>query len=325
MNYTHLTKEERYQTWALLRAGYSQRQIARQLGRSPSTVCREIRRNRGLCGYRCRQAHLMAQARARRCRNRRRISPEQWRAVERLVRREWSPEQIAERLRLEGELRISHEWIYQFIYADKELGGGLHRHLRIQRKHRKRYGSGRQRRGRIIARRGIEERPMAADERAEIGHWEVDTMIGRRGKSVCLTAVDRRSRFTRIAKLQRRTARLATRRLCERLKPLIDAVQTITGDNGKEFSDHARISAGLDCRFYFADPYASWQRGTNENTNGLIRQYLPSKRDLSTLTGGEIQKIENRLNHRPRKCLGFLTPHEVFYETQLKLAVAPRS
>ena len=325
MGYTHLTKEERYQTWALLGAGYSQRQIARRLDRSPSTICREIRRNRGLRGYRSKQAHSVAQERARCCRSRPRIRPEQWRLVERLLRREWSPEQIAQRLRLEGVLRVSHEWIYQFIYADKQLGGSLHRHLRIQRKWRKRYGSGQQRRGRIVARSGIEERPQAANERAEIGHWEADTIIGRRGKSVCLTAVERRSRFTRIAKLQRRTARVATRRLRERLRPLIHAVITITGDNGKEFSDHPRISAGLDCQFYFADPYASWQRGTSENTNGLIRQYLPSQRDLSTLTGGEIQKIENRLNHRPRKCLGFLTPHEVFYDTRLKLAVAPRS
>jgi len=325
MSYTHLTREERYQTWALLDAGCSQRQIARRLGRSPSTVCREIRRNRGLRGYRSKQAHRLAQERASCCRSHTRITPQQWRAVERLVRHEWSPEQIAQRLRLEGELRVSHEWIYQFIYADKQLGGGLHRHLRIQKKRRKRYGSGRQRRGRIIARRGIEERPTAADERSEIGHWEADTIIGRRGKSACLTAVERRSRFTRIAKLQRRTARLATRRLRERLKPLIHAVHTITGDNGKEFSDHARISAGLHCQFYFADSYASWQRGTNENTNGLIRQYLPGKRDLSTLTGGEIQKIEKRLNHRPRKCLGYLTPHEVFYDTRIKLAVAPRS
>jgi transposase, IS30 family len=169
MSYTHLTREERYQTWALLGAGYSQRQIARRLGRSPSTICRELQRNRGQRGYRSKQAHFLAQERARCCRSRPRISPEQWHAVVRLVRLEWSPEQIAERLRLEGDLQVSHEWIYQFIYADKQLGGSLHRHLRIQKKRRKRYGSGRQRRGRIIARRGIEERPRAADERSEIG------------------------------------------------------------------------------------------------------------------------------------------------------------
>jgi len=324
MGYAHLTKEERYQTWALRGAGLGIREIARRLDRSPSTISRELRRNRGQRGYRCKQAHRLAQQRAGSCRSRRRIAFEQWQAVERLLRRDWSPEQIAARLRLEGGLRVSHEWIYQFIYADKQLGGGLHRHLRIQKK-RKRYGSGRQRRGRIIARRGIEERPRAADERSEIGHWEVDTMIGKRGKSTCLTAVERRSRFTRIAKLQRRTAKLATQRLNQRLKPLMRSVRTITGDNGKEFSDHPGISSGLDCQFYFADPYASWQRGTNENTNGLIRQYLPSQRDLGTLTGGEIQKIEKRLNHRPRKCLGFLTPHEVFYDTRLKLTVALRS
>jgi transposase, IS30 family len=325
MSYTHLTREERYQTWALLGAGYSQRQIARRLGRSPSTVCREIRRNCGQRGYRSKQAHNLAQDRASTCRRRPRITPEQWRCVAQLIRRDWSPEQIAERTRLEGAVQISHEWIYQFIYADKQLGGDLHRHLRCQKKRRKRYGGGRQHRGRIVDRLGIEHRPRAADERSEIGHWETDTIIGKGKHSTCLTAVERLSRFTRLAKLHRRTARVTTRRLCRRLKPLVHAVHTITGDNGKEFSDHRRISAGLDCEFYFADPYASWQRGTNENTNGLIRQYLPRSRDMNTLTGGEIQKIEKRLNQRPRKCLGYLTPHEVFYDTRLKLTVAPRS
>lgn len=222
-------------------------------------------------------------------------------------------------------MRVSHEWIYQFVYADKLLGGDLHTHLRCQKQYRKRYGSGKQRRGRLIDRVGVELRPAAANERAEIGHWEADTIIGRGWQGACLTVVERLSRYTRLAKLHRRTARATVCQLRNRLKPLIKAVRTITGDNGKEFGDHRRICSALECDFYFTDPYASWQRGTNENTNGLIRQYLPKSRNLATLTGPEVRMIENRLNFRPRKCLGYLTPHEVFHDTQLQLTVAPRS
>lgn len=325
MNYTHLTKEERYQIRAMMIAGYSLRQIAQSLERAASSISREMQRNRGQRGYRPRQAHEVARTRARVCRRRHRITLEQWRLVERLIRLDWSPEEIAERTRLESTVQISPEWIYQYIYADKALGGDLHAHLRCQRKRRKRYGSGRQRRGQIINRVGIEERPSAAENRTENGHWEVDTIIGKGRCGACLTAVDRRSRFTRIAKLNRRTARATAKQLHNRLVPLIAAVKTITGDNGKEFADHRRIRNQLDCTFYFADPYASWQRGTNENTNGLIRQYLPKQRNLQSLTGPEVRKIENRLNYRPRKCLGYLTPYEVFHDTRLQLTVAPRS
>lgn len=324
MNYTHLTKEERYQIRAMLSAEYTQRDIARELGRSPSTISREIRRNRGQRGYRPKQAHELAEERARSCRCRHRITLDQWRIVKRLIQRDWSPQQIAERTCLEGSVRISHEWVYQFVYADKVLGGDLYTHLRCQKLRRKRYGSGTQRRGKIIDRVGIELRPAAVDERTEIGHWEADTIIGKGRRGACLTVVERVSRYTRLAKLNRRTARATACQLRNRLRPLIKAVRTITGDNGKEFGDHPRVSSGLECDFYFADPYCSWQRGTNENMNGLIRQYLPKGRDLRTLTGPEIRMIENRLNYRPRKCLGYLTPHEVFHDTQLQLTVAPR-
>ena len=325
MNYTHLTEEERYQIRAMLVAEFSIREIAQRLGRSASTICREIRRNRGQRGYRPKQAQEQAEQRASACRSRCRITPEQWRCVRRLLQRDWSPEQVAERTWLEGTVQVSHEWIYQFVYADQAVGGDLHTHLRCQKQRRKRYGSGRQRRGQIIGRVGIEQRPSAADERVEVGHWEADTIVGKGRRGACLTVVERRSRFTRLAKLNRRTARATARRLQDRLKPLVRAVRTITFDNGKEFANHRRVSTDLTCKTYFADPYASWQRGTNENTNGLIRQYLPKNRDLTALPGAEIRMIENRLNHRPRKCLGYLTPHEVFYNTQESLTVAPRS
>ena len=180
MNYTHLTEEERYQIRAMLVAEFSIREIAQRLGRSASTICREIRRNRGQRGYRPKQAQEQAEQRASACRSRCRITPEQWRCVRRLLQRDWSPEQVAERTWLEGTVQVSHEWIYQFVYADQAVGGDLHTHLRCQKQRRKRYGSGRQRRGQIIGRVGIEQRPSAADERVEVGHWEADTHCRQR-------------------------------------------------------------------------------------------------------------------------------------------------
>lgn len=324
MDYTHLTLEERYQIFALKRAGHSQAAIAGIIERSPSTVSRELRRNLGQRGYRAAQAHRMACRRALTARRRHRITARQWRGVAALIRQDWSPAQIADRAQFEDTLAISHESIYQFIYAEKAQGGELWRYLRCQRPRRKRYGSGRERRGQIRGRIGIKYRPAAVEKRDRIGHWEADTVHGRRRQGGVVTFVERYSRLTRLAKLPRinsTTVRAGARRC---LGPIADRVETVTADNGREFAAHRELAVDLDADFYFADPYCSWQRGTNENTNGLIRQYLPKKRDLRNLTGPEIKKIENRLNYRPRKCLGALTPHEVFYNTRLQLTVALR-
>jgi IS30 family transposase len=318
-SYTHLTQEERYQIYVLMKAGHRKQQVAVLLGRSPSTIGRELRRNRGQRGYRPKQAQAMAEQRAQASRTRPRITENQWQAVATLIRQDWSPEQIADRARLEGTLAIRHETIYQFVYADKRAGGDLWRHLRCQKPYRKRYGSGRERRGQIPGRVGIEQRPLEIERRERIGHWEADTIHGRRRQGAVLSLLERCSRLRRLGKLPQATAeavRVATRR---RLLPLAHAVDSLTADNGKEFAGHAHISADLDADFYFADPYSSWQRGTNENTNGLIRQYLPKSRDLTSLTGPELRRIENRLNYRPRKCLGYLTPYEAFHNTQLTL------
>ncbi len=313
-----------YQIYALMKAGHRQADIAVLLGRHPSTVGRELARNRGGRGYRPKQAHALAFSRARAARAHPRISVRQWAGVSALIRRDWSPEQIADRARIEGTLAISHETIYQFLYAEKRAGGILWRHLRGQRPYRKRYGSGRERRGRIPGRIGIEHRPAAVTRRRRIGHWETDTLRGRRRRGAVLSLVERRSRLTRLAGLPRTTARAVCTGMCRRLRSIADRVETLTADNGQEFAAHQRIARVLDADFYFADPYCAWQRGTNENTNGLVRQYLPKSRDLSAVTGPEIRKIENRLNLRPRKCLGYLTPHEVFHNTRLNLTVALR-
>lgn len=322
--YTHLTREERYQIYALMSAGHRQHEIAELLKRSRSTVSRELRRNRGQRDWRPKQAQVLAEARARGCRGRRRITPRQWQAVAGLLRRDFSPEQISARAVLEASLAISHEAIYRFVYADKAAGGTLWRHLRCQKPYRKRYGSGRERRGQLPARVGIEHRPAAADRRDRVGHWEADTLHGHRRGTAVLSLVERRTRLTRLAKLPRLTARAVRQGACRRLRPIAHRVWSLTADNGREFSEHQRIAATLKADFYFADPYASWQRGTCENTNGLIRQYLPKSRNLNTLTGPELRMIEHRLNHRPRKCLGFLTPHEVFLNTHTPLTVALR-
>jgi len=323
-SYTHLAQEERYQIHALMKAGHKQSEIAAVIGRNPSTVGRELSRNRGYRGYRPRQAHVMATARAKASRTRPRINDRQWAAVGALIRRDWSPEQIAHRARFEGTLAISHESIYQFLYAEKRAGGSLCARLRAQKPYRKRYGSGRERRGRIPGRIGIEQRPPAVERRDRIGHWEADTVHGRRRSGAVLSLVERRSRLTRLAKLPRVSAAAVRQGARRRLRPIVHAVASLTADNGHEFAFHQRIAADLDANFYFAKPYCAWQRGTNENTNGLVRQYLPKSRDLATLTGPEIRMIENRLNHRPRKCLGYLTPYEVFNNTRLTLTVALR-
>lgn len=324
MSYTHLTREERYQIWSLRRVGQSRQRIAKVLERDVSTISRELRRNQGARAYRPGQAHRWACERACASRSRARITARQWRGISGLIEQDWSPEQIAARARHEGTLSISPEWIYRFVYADRACGGELHRHLRCQRQRRKRYGSGRQRRGRIVGRVGIEHRPASAESRREVGHWEGDTLIGKGKRGASLTTVERCSRLLRMAKLSRRTTRVVRRQFRRCLGVYADKVKTVTLDNGKEFAGHADLARDLGCSIFFADPYASHQRGTSENTNGLIRQYLPKDRDLTTLTGAEIRSIENRLNNRPRKCLGFLTPYEVFHETRMELTVALR-
>lgn len=324
MSYSHLAPEERYQIHALMKGGHFQSEIAAILGRHPATIGRELRRNRGRRSYRPAQAQGLAQARARASRTRPRITAQQWRGIAGLLTRDWSPQQIAARARRERSLVISPEWIYQFVYAGKAAGNELWRHLRGQKPYRKRYGSGRERRGQISGRRSIWERPASVEGRRRLGHWEADTLIGARRRAALLSVVERRSRYTRLGKLVRLSARATRRAFVSRLSAFSARVRSLTADNGKEFAEHRGIAKDLQADFYFADPYAAWQRGTNENTNGLVRQYLPKSRDLSTVSGAEIRMIENRLNYRPRKCLDYLTPYEVFNDTRFELTVALR-
>lgn len=308
--YKQLTCEQRYQIKALLDTGTSQEKISEVLGVSPSTISRELRRNKGKRGYRPKQAHEKALAR-RKGKSKTRLNPEIWALVETKLKEDWSPEQISGRLKLKG-IMVSHESIYQYVYADKRVGGTLWKHLRHPKKYRKRAG-GRDRRGKIPNRRSIDGRPAIVDERSRIGDWEADLVIGDEG--VALTLTERKSRFTLLRTFQSKHAAPITEAIIQLLK--WDArIKTITFDNGKEFAGHQEIADALNADCYFAHPYASWERGTNENTNGLLRQYLPRKRSFKNVSSQEEVSIMDKLNSRPRKCLDFYTPYEVFFGQQ---------
>ena len=310
MNYTHLTQEERYQIYALKRAGHGQSEIAGVLNRSPSTISRELRRNGGERGYRPKQAHSLA--RERQASNARQIDEATWRIAQAKLREDWSPEQISH------HVAISHETVYQRIYADKKAGGTLWRHLRCQKQRKKRYGKT-DRRGVIPNRQSIELRPLIVEERSRIGDWEADTIIGKNHKQAIVSLVERKSGFTLIRKVEHKTALAVSDVMTKLLRPHRSRVLTITSDNGREFAAHKTISKQLGASFYFAHPYASWERGTNENTNGLIRQYFPKSRDFTTITQREINRAMERLNNRPRKRLDYQTPSQLFFSSRVAL------
>jgi IS30 family transposase len=314
MNYTQLAREQRYQINVLKKAGHNQTYIAAMVGCHKSTISRELRRNRGQKGYRHYQADELAYS--RQCdAYRSRIAWQTWEQVERFLRQDWSPEQITGHLKRAKQPSVSHEWIYLYVYADKRRGGTLHRHLRSQKKQRKRY-SGYIRRGQIPNRTSIDKRPQIVASKRRFGDWEVDTIVGARHKGGILSAVERKSKLTRLRKLATKGAAEMKDNTIELLAPLAAKVHTITVDNGKEFCEHELIAAGLQARIYFAHPYSSWERGLNENTNGLVRQYFPKKYEFSMISDSNLQHVEDLLNNRPRKTLGYRTPNEVFFKQQ---------
>ena len=299
---THLTQTERCLIQELKSIDWSNKRVADKIGCHPSTVGRELRRNTGQRGYRHKQAQQHTDQRALNSRNAKRIDTAIFKQVEQHIRRDYSPEQIS------ASLPISHSRIYQHIHADKKAGGTLHKHCRCKKVRRKKYGSSLSGRGQIPNRRGIEQRPTHIERREEVGHWEGDTIIGANHKHAIVTIVERKTGLLLMKKVERKTAQLVSEACIELLKPYQTMVKTITFDNGKEFAKHAAIDTALGSTSYFADPYSSWQRGTNENTNGLIRQYIPKKRHFATVTDEEIGKIMFKINHRPRKRLAFISP-----------------
>jgi IS30 family transposase len=309
-NYTQLTQEQRYQIYALMKAGHTQSETANLIDVHKTTISRELKRNRGLRGYRPKQAHQFALSRRKKFKYR--IEASTWTLVEILIRQEWSPEQISGWLKKNCDFQISHEWIYQHILKDKLVGGDLYRHLRCQKKRRKRYGRN-DRRGKLKNRVSIDERPGIVDTRQRLGDWEVDTIIGKGHRQAIVSLTERKSRLALLRKVERKTAQAVSDAVIELLETLPVETHTITADNGKEFADHERIARDLCAKVFFAHPYSSWERAANENMNGLIRQYFPKKHNFATITETEIEIVMDRLNNRPRKCLGFKSPIQVFF------------
>jgi IS30 family transposase len=308
--YTQLTQEQRYQIYSLMKARHNQSEIAQLINVHKSTISRELRRNRGMKGYRPKQAHQFSLNRRKKTKCR--IKASTWTLIETSLRKEWSPEQVSGWLKENYGLQISHEWIYQHILMDKQAGGDLHHHLRCQKKRRKRYGSY-DRRGRLKNRVSIDERPVIVDTRQRLGDWEVDTIIGKGHRHAIVSLTERKARLALLRKVERKTAQAVADAVIELLKTLPVRIHTITADNGKEFADHERIARDLRTNVYFAHPYSSWERATNENLNGLVRQYFPKKHNFATITKTEIEFVMERLNNRPRKCLGFKTPNQIFF------------
>lgn len=320
MKYTQLTLEKRYHISALKKKGYKQKDIALELNVHPSTICRELKRNSNE-KYNPEHAQILHFKRQKSKNKRSAISKKIERYIRSKLKEDWSPEQISGRMQLDINKTIHHETIYSFIYANKAKGGKLYKYLRHKNKKYHSRLNDYQRRGTIIDRVMINKRPKIVDKKKRIGDLEIDTVIGKNHKGALVTVVDKKSKFTLIKKVQSKQANEVSKALIEMLIPIKPVLHTITSDNGKEFAYHKDIANSLDIDFYFANPYHSWERGLNEHTNGLIRQYIPKRSEFDNISKEEIVTIQNRLNHRPRKSLNYKTPFEVFMkEFALKLA-----
>jgi len=310
MPYRQITQDERYQI-AVMRGGRaSVAAIARALGRHRSSVLRELRRNRSRrARYEWFHADCLARGRRRSSRRYRRIQGRDWARVQAHLAELWSPEQIAGRLRRTGELCISYQTIYRYIQADRDAGGQLHHLLRRAQcfSRRRRRSPRREPLGRPIG-----TRPRVVEERRQVGHWEIDTLLGT-GRGACaLSAVERKTGYVVLGKLGRATGKAFATRAIALLRRQPRRVRTVTADNGSEMTSAPVIEAAIGARFYFATPYHAWERGTNENTNGLLRQYLPKRQSMAHLTQWDLYRIARQLNRRPRKRLGYRTPEECY-------------
>jgi len=326
MSYHHLSLQERYVIYHLKLYKLPNREIGRRLGRHHSTIGRELARNGpshpGHGPYWHETAHRQAEARWRVARHHRRADHRPlYRYVVRGLERDWSPEQIAGRLRRDHagdpRMRINPETAYQWAYDDAASGGTLYRHLRrVHRKRRrqKRYGTGR---GRLPGAVGIALRPGIVARRDRYGDWEADTVEGTKGSGAIASHVDRKSRYLLTAKLDNKRADTFAERTIRAFRPIPRACRhTLTVDNGKEFARFNHIETKTGLAVFFADPYAAWQRGTNENTNGLLRQYFPKGTNFTSVSDEDLETATRLLNHRPRKCLDYQTPHEVFMQAR---------
>jgi IS30 family transposase len=312
--YHHLTYDQRCQIQTLKERGDSINKIAEALKVHRSSIYREIARNSKNDIYEYHQANKKAIDRRHAASSQKtKMTPELIAIIKEKLKLQWSPEQISGRLkRFYGEKAVSHEMIYRYIWDDKQRRGELYKNLRHHGKKYNKRGSKNAGRGFILNRIDIDQRPLIVEEKSRIGDWEIDTIIGKSHKGAIVSMVDRHSKFTMLAKVSRKTAYEVEEALITRLSQVQDSVYTITSDNGKEFANHVAISKELEADFYFAHPYHSWERGLNEHTNGLVRQYVPKSTDFDKVSTEDIRKVEDLLNDRPRKVLKFSTPLEIF-------------
>jgi IS30 family transposase len=315
-HYQHLCNEERFYIWQALREGNTQKQIAEVLGLHPSTLSREIKRNtypqchfytyhwaKQIVKYRKQDANRHKA---------RKLTTDCARLITQLVRQYLSPEQVSGYLKQHHEIHLSHETIYRFIYSDGTRKAALKPFLRQGgRYRRKRYGSG-ARASCIPHRISITERPHAVEQKVRLGDWECDTVIGKDRKSVLVTVVDRASLYTACSRVLSRSAHVVCHAIIRLLRPFKERVKTLTFDNGSEFVKHERIAHALKAKTYFAHPYSSWERGINENTNGLLRQFFPKRTDFRKISWQQVKEAVAYLNNRPRKTRRYRTPNQIF-------------
>ncbi|MCT4143454.1 IS30 family transposase [Elizabethkingia anophelis] len=311
-SYNQLTAEQRIIISFLLKKNKSQNYIAKELGVHPSTICRELKRNKTSKGrYNYNLAQSFTEDRKVSKKRYMKLTEDVKTIIERKIKKRWSPEQITGYCRVNFIPMVSHERIYQYVYQDKQNGGDLWTYLRTKIKHRK--SRTRKRQNRFIAnKRMLSERPQIVDEKSRFGDWEIDLISGKGHKSFAVTAVERKSGFSLIQKIDNKKSSTVKKAVINLLAPYRENVYTITSDNGLEFAEHQTISSKLEADYFFCDPYSSWQRGLNEYTNKLYRQYIPKKTCIKTLEYKDIISYQTALNNRPRKKLGYKTPSEVF-------------
>jgi IS30 family transposase len=319
MAYKHLSLEERHYIELSLKKEMSHADIARHLNRSQPTISREVARNTGRRGYRYQQAELKANERHSDKNKAIKLTPEIKLLIEKYIKQDWSPEQICGWLRREGQtekVELHHETVYRTILDNKRADGDLYTHLRHRNKtYRKRYGSvnNRSKNG-IPDRVDIDQRPEQANNRERFGDWEGDTIIGKNHKGAIVTLDERVSKLRLALPTAGKKADKVRDTIIRLFTPIKETVLSLTLDNGKEFAYHKDVSTQIDCNIYFAKPYHSWERGQNENSNGLLRQYFPKSMALLDVTAQQVIDAVHKLNSRPKKCLGYKTPYEVFEE-----------
>lgn len=319
--YKQLTYEQRCQIYALNKTGFSQNKIAEHLNVSQSSISREFQRNKGKRGYRFKQAQALSDERRLGACKAVKMTPSFIKLIDSKIKEKWSPEQISGWFAQEKNIMISHETIYLHIWADKRSGGTLFQNLRRRGKaYQSRSKDKQAGRGFIKNRVSIDERPQVVEDKTRVGDWEIDLVIGKGHSGALVTIVERQTSFTVSTRVDDKSAKTVTAATVALLKPYEKAVLTITADNGKEFAYHEEMTKHLGCGVYFADPYCSWQRGLNENTNGLLRQYWPKSTDFKKVTHSEVSEVIVNLNDRPRKKLKYKTPAKLMAEHMVAIA-----